>query len=142
MNQSASLDFLFHPSSIAIAGVSDKANKFNFGLKFLEALTQFGFCGKLYSVNPAGGEINGSVIYKSVKDIPGPVDHVVMSVPAVHTPAIMEECRQIGAKVVHVFTSGFAETGEPDRAELQERLVQIARQGNMRIIGPNCLGLC
>ena len=82
MQRAKNLDFLFYPKSIAIAGVSDKANKFNFGLRFLEALTRFGFPGQLYSVNPAGGEINGSVIYKSVKDIPGPVDFIISAIPA------------------------------------------------------------
>ncbi len=69
------------------------------------------------------------------------MDHVIVSIPAKYTPALMEECLAKGVKVVHVFSSGYAETGEPDRIELQNQLVEIARQGNMRIIGPNCLGL-
>ena len=55
MNQSASLDFLFHPRSIAIAGVSENANKFNFGKRYLQGLIEFGFPGKIYPLNPAGG---------------------------------------------------------------------------------------
>ncbi len=141
MNSVHPLDYIFHPRSIAVVGISADPPKLWMRRLYLESLVQNRFPGQLYLVNPRGGEMDGLPLYRSLKDIPGPVDHVVMSVPAVHTPAIMEECRQIGAKVVHVFTSGFAETGEPDRAELQERLVQIARQGNMRIIGPNCLGL-
>jgi acyl-CoA synthetase (NDP forming) len=56
MKRSTDLDFLFHPKTIAIAGVSEKAQQFNAGLKFLEALTEFGFKGKIYPMNPSGGE--------------------------------------------------------------------------------------
>ena len=83
----------------------------------------------------------GFPIYRTLTDVPGTVDHVVISVPAIHTPALLDECRAKGVKVVHVFSSGYAETGEPDRIELQNKLVEIARRGNMRIIGPNCLGI-
>jgi len=83
----------------------------------------------------------GFPIYRSLVDIPGPVDHVIVSVPAPYTPAILQECCEKGVKVVHVFSSGYAETGEPERIRLQNRLQEIARRGNIRIIGPNCLGI-
>jgi len=71
MKTSASLDFLFHPQSIAIAGVSENVNKFNFGLRYLQGLQEFGYPGKLYPLNPAGGEVNGMTLYKSLREIPG-----------------------------------------------------------------------
>jgi acyl-CoA synthetase (NDP forming) len=132
---------MFHPRSIAVVGISADPPKLWIRRLYLESFLKNRFPGQLYLVNPKGGEMEGLPLYRSLKDIPGPVDHVVMSVPAAHTPRIMEECRDVGARVVHVFSSGFAETGEPDRAELQDRLVEIARRGNMRILGPNCLGL-
>jgi acyl-CoA synthetase (NDP forming) len=135
------LEYIFHPRSIAVVGISADPPKLWIKRLYLESLLKNKYPGQIYLVNPRGGEMDGLPMYRSLKEIPGPVDHVVMSVPAAHTPKIMEECRDIGAKVVHVFTSGYAETGEPERAELQDRLVAIARQGNMRIIGPNCLGL-
>jgi acyl-CoA synthetase (NDP forming) len=141
MKKTRNLDFLFHPSSIAIAGVSDKANKFNFGLKFLEALTQFGFCGKLYSVNPAGGEINGSVIYKSVKDIPGPVDFIISAIPAPYTPQLVDEAAAKGVRAIHFFTSGFGEIENTEGKRLQADIIARAGKGGIRVIGPNCLGL-
>ena len=135
------LEYMFHPRSIAIVGISADLPKLWIKRLYLESLITNKYPGRIYLVNPRGGEMDGLPIYRGVKDIPGPVDHVVISVPAAHTPKIMEECRDIGVKVVHVFSSGYAETGEPDRIELQNRLVAIAGQGNMRIIGPNCLGL-
>jgi acyl-CoA synthetase (NDP forming) len=135
------LEYIFHPRSIAIVGISADLPKLWIKRLYLESLIKNKYPGQVYLVNPKGGEMDGLPIYRSMKDIPGPVDHVVISVPAVHTPRIMEECRDIGVKVAHVFSSGYAETGEPDRVELQNRMLAIARQGNMRIIGPNCLGL-
>jgi acyl-CoA synthetase (NDP forming) len=132
---------MFHPRSIAVVGISADPPKVWIKRVYLESLIKHRYPGQVYLVNPKGGEMDGLPLYRSLKDIPGPVDHVVMAVPAAHTPRIMEECRDVGAKVVHVFSSGFAETGEPDRADLQDRLVEIARRGNMRILGPNCLGL-
>ena len=135
------LEYIFHPRSIAVVGISADPPKLWIKRLYLESLLKNKYPGQIYLVNPKGGEMDGLPMYRSVKDIPGPVDHVVISVPAAYTPKIMEECRDIGVKVAHVFSSGYAETGEPDRAELQNRLVDIVRQGNMRIIGPNCLGL-
>ena len=135
------LEHIFHPRSIAVVGISADAPKLWIKSLYLESLIKNKYPGQVYLVNPKGGEMDGLPIHRSVKDIPGPVDHVVISVPAAHTPRIMEECREIGAKVVHVFSSGYAETGEADRIDLQNRLLAIARQGNMRVIGPNCLGL-
>ena len=135
------LDYIFHPRSVAVVGISADLPKMWIKRLYLDSLLQSGYPGQIYLVNPKGGEMAGFPIYRSLKDIPGPVDHVVISVPALHTPKVMEDCRDIGVKVVHVFASGYAETGEPDRVEVQNRLVEIARQGNIRIIGPNCLGI-
>lgn len=135
------LEFMFHPRSIAVVGISADLPKMWIKRLYLDSLLTNKYPGEIYLVNPKGGEMEGLPIYRSLRDVPGPVDHAVISVPAVHTLKIMEECRQIGVKVAHVFSSGYAETGEPDRVQLQETLVAIAREGNIRIIGPNCLGI-
>ena len=88
-----------------------------------------------------GGEVMGLPVYRSLRDIPGPVDHVVSCVPAHETPHLIEDCRSVGAKVLQLYTAGFAETGEPDLVELQNRLVTTARQNHIRILGPNCMGI-
>ena len=135
------LDYMFHPRSIAVVGISADLPKFWMRWLYFDALLRSGYPGQIYLVNPRGGELEGFPIYRTLTEIPGQVDHVVVSIPARYTPALMEECRTKGVKVVHVFASGFAETGEPDRIELQNQLVEIARKGNMRVIGPNCLGI-
>jgi len=132
---------MFHPRSIAVVGISADPPKFWIKRLYLDSLVKNGYPGQIYLVNPKGGEMDGLPLYRSLREIPGPVDHVVVSVPALHTIKILEECQDIGVRVVHVFSSGYSETGEPDRIALQNKLVEIARQGNMRIIGPNCVGI-
>lgn len=141
MKNPENLDFLFHPQTIAIAGVSDKANKFNFGLKFLEALTQFGFQGKIYPVNPTGGEIKGITIYKSVKDIPDQVDFIISAIPAPYTPKLVDDAAAKGVRAIHFFTSGFGEIENAEGKRLQADIIARAKRGGIRVIGPNCLGL-
>jgi acyl-CoA synthetase (NDP forming) len=132
---------MFHPSSIAIVGISEDLPKLWIRRLYFDSLLQTKFPGQIYLVNPKGGELAGFPMYRTLTDVPGPVDHVVVSIPAKYTPALLEECLAKGVKTVHVFSSGYAETGEPDRIDLQNKLVEIARRGNMRIIGPNCLGI-
>jgi len=141
MQNSGHLDFLFHPQTIAIAGVSEKANKFNFGLKFLEGLTQFGFKGKIYPMNPTGGEISGLTIYKSLRDIPDRVDYIISAIPAPYTPQLVDEAAEKGVRAIHFFTSGFSEIENEEGKHLQEEIIARARKGGIRVIGPNCLGL-
>ena len=141
MKNSGNLDFIFHPQTIAIAGVSDNANKFSFGLKFLEALTQFGFKGKIYPLNPAGGEIMNRTIYKSLREIPDHVDYIISAIPAQYTPQLVEEAVEKGVKAIHFFTSGFSEIENAEGKRLQKEIIAKARKGGIRIIGPNCLGI-
>lgn len=135
------LDYMFHPRSVAVVGVSNDLPKIWMRMLYFDALLHSGYQGDIYLVNPRGGELEGFPIYRTLTEIPGQVDHVVVSIPARFTPALMEECVAKGVKVVHVFSSGYAETGEPDRIALQDQIVAIARTGGIRVIGPNCLGI-
>ena len=121
--------------------MSENANKFNFGLKFLEGLTQFGFKGKIYPMNPTGGEINGMTIYKSVKDIPDQVDFIISAIPAPYTPQLVADAAEKGVRAIHFFTSGFSEIENAEGKRLQADIMAKARKGGIRVIGPNCLGL-
>ncbi len=136
-----SLEYIFHPRSVAVCGAFN--HPFRWWLKeyYIDPLVQGGYEGSLYLVDPRGGEIDGLPIYVSLRDIPGPVDHAICCISGLKVPSLMEECGDIGVKVVQIFTAGFAETGEPEGIALQERLVEIARASGMRIIGPNCMGL-
>ena len=140
MKNSENLDFLFHPRTIAIAGVSENAKRFNAGLKFLESLIQFGFKGKIYPMNPTGGEILGRKIYQSVKDIPDEIDFVISAIPAPYTPQLVADAAEKGVKAIHFFTSGFSEIENIEGKRLQEDIMAKAKAGGIRVVGPNCLG--
>ncbi len=139
--EAANLDFLFHPGTIAIAGVSERTDRFNPGLKFLEALLDFGFKGTVYPMNPAGGEIKGMKIYQSLREIPDRIDYVISSIPARFTPQLVADAAEKGVKAIHFFTSGFSEIENIEGKRLQAEIMAGAKAGGIRVIGPNCLGL-
>ena len=138
MRSVSELDAIFFPRTLAVIGAS--ANPDTFGSRFLKALIDFGFKGKLFPVNIKGGEVFGLKIYPSVADIPEPVDSADIMVPAPFVPQVLRECLAAGVKGAQIYSSGFAETGLPDRAALEEELRTITRQG-IRVIGPNCFGV-
>jgi len=135
------LDFLFHPRTIAIAGVSANVHKFNAGLKFLESLIEFGFKGKIYPVNATGGEVMGMKIYKNLKDIPDKIDFVISAIPAPYTPQLVADAAEKGVRAIHFFTSGFSEIENIEGKSLQADIMARAKSGGIRVVGPNCLGL-
>jgi acyl-CoA synthetase (NDP forming) len=132
-----SLEEVLHPESIAVVGASDSGR----GPSFLTSLIDFGFKGKLYPVNPKYSEISSLQAYPSVKDIPGTVDYVISAAPAPQVPKILEDCAQKGVKGIHLFTARFSETGREDAIELEKQILAIAKAGDIRIIGPNCMGV-
>jgi acyl-CoA synthetase (NDP forming) len=134
------LDFLFHPSSIALVGITT-AETWHWTLTFLEGLLEIGFDRPLYLVNPKGGEIKGHKVHTSLKDIPGNIDYVIGLVNAQIAPRLVEECAEKGVRAIHFCTAGFSETGEEDRVKLESELVEIARRKGIRILGPNCMGI-
>ena len=133
------LEYLFHPRGIAIVGVSQ--NPANMGRRFLLPLIQFHYKGNLYPIGLEDSEIAGLKIYKSILDIPEPIDYVICCIPAPSTPQLVEDCVKKRVKVVQFFTSGFSETGEEKGKELEQKLVDIAHRGGVRLMGPNCLGI-
>jgi acyl-CoA synthetase (NDP forming) len=137
----SSLEYAFHPRSMAIVGLSPDPNGTWLNQVYLQAPLSAGFKGPVYPVNLKGGHIGKLLVYPSLKDVPGPVDYVVSCVPAQHTPGLLEDCLATEVKVVQLYTAGFAETGQGEGIELQERLLKIARKGHMRLIGPNCMGV-
>lgn len=134
------LDFLFHPNSVALVGITT-AETWHWTLTFLEGLLEIGFDRPLYLVNPKGGEIKGHRIHTSLKEVPGDVDYVIGLVNAQIAPRLVEECAEKGVRAIHFCTAGFSETGEPDRVKLESEVAEIARQKGIRILGPNCMGI-
>jgi acyl-CoA synthetase (NDP forming) len=134
------LDFLFHPNSLALVGITT-AETWHWTLTFLEGLLEIGFDRPLYLVNPKGGEIKGHKVHTSLKDVPGNIDYAIGLVNAQIAPKLVEECAEKGVKAIHFCTAGFSETGEEERVKLESELVEIARKKGIRILGPNCMGI-
>jgi acyl-CoA synthetase (NDP forming) len=134
------LEYVFHPRSIAIVGVSRDSSSYATS-SFLKPLIQFGYEGKTYPVNPEVSEILGVKAYPGILDIPGPIEYVICCLRAELTPELMRECVTKGVKVIQFFTSGFSETGQEKGIRLEREIVEIAHQGGIRVIGPNCMGI-
>ncbi|MBM3947459.1 MAG: hypothetical protein FJ315_08720, partial [SAR202 cluster bacterium] len=139
------LESAFHPQSVAIVGASSTPppndRQWGGGYMFIRHFQELGFPGRIYPVNPKASTIRGLQAYPSLTAIPEPVDLVIVAVPARVAPQVLEDCIKANAKNVHMFTSGYSETGEEEGRQRERELVQIARAGGLRIIGPNCMGL-
>jgi acetyltransferase len=132
------MDQIFNPQSVAVIGVSPRAD--NLGRNIVANLVEFGFNGLVYAVGPAGGAIETRRIYPSIGDIPDSVDLAVILTPARTVPAILEECGQKGVRRAIIETAGFREYGEAGR-QLEQQMLEIARRYEMHFVGPNCIGV-
>ncbi len=127
---------VFNPKSVALVGISDSFS--NVGNMYLLSLREAGFPA-VYPVNPKGGEIAGAKVYRSIEDIPGEIDLAILTVPREAVSDITRECARKRVKAMVLYTGGFGEMGAEGR-RLQDEIVEIAREGGTRVIGPNCLG--
>ncbi len=132
------LDALFQPKGVAVIGASTK--ELSIGNRIVRNLIEFGFQGGIYPINPKVDEVRGVKAYKSILDVPGPVDVVHLPIPAASVPPVIEDCGKKGVKFVILNGGGFAETG-PTGAAIEEACVATARKYGMRIFGPNCQGI-
>jgi acetyl coenzyme A synthetase (ADP forming)-like protein len=132
------LDAFFHPQAVAVIGASRDPEKLGYAV--LANLKEGGYQGCLYPVNPKADEIIGLKAYPSVLDIPDPVDLAVIVIPYRFVPDVLEQCGQKGVSAVVVISAGFREAGR-EGLEREMELVEIAQQYNLRLIGPNCLGV-
>lgn len=126
---------LLRPKSIAIVGASATPGKI--GHTVVKNLIESGYEGGIYPINPSVDEILGLKVYKSVLDIPGPVEAATITVPAKFVLDVVKECGEKGIKGIIVITSGFSEVGEK---ELEQEMVRIAHHYGMRVLGPNVVG--
>jgi acyl-CoA synthetase (NDP forming) len=134
------LDAAFSPRSIAVVGASPNPES-RTTRNFLQPLLQVGCGARVYPINPHSSEIMGLKAYPSVTAVPEPVDYVICGVPAPVVPAIARDCAAAGAKVLAIFTAGFSETGAEPGISMEREILETARKGGVRIIGPNCLGV-
>ncbi|MCD6489245.1 MAG: acetate--CoA ligase family protein [Thermodesulfobacterium sp.] len=132
------LDFIFRPSSIAVIGASEDERKI--GHVVFRNLVKQGFKGKVYPVNPKRKEVLGIKCYPSIKDIPDKIDLAIIVIPARGVPSVVKDCAEHGVKGLVVITAGFREIGE-EGLKLEKEIVKLVRSANIKMVGPNCLGV-
>lgn len=132
------LEKMINPASIAVVGAS--ANEKKNGGRLFRYLVENQFSGKLYPINPGTSEIKGYKAYANIREVPGDIDLACIIVESKSVPKVMEDCIAKGVKAVIVYSSGFAEIGEEGN-KLQEELLELAEEGNIRVLGPNSIGI-
>jgi len=131
------MDRFMNPRSVAVIGASEDRRKGGYAL--VSNLKEK-FPERLYPVNPAASEICGLPVFKSVEDLPEPVDLAVIFIPAAAVPEVMDACGKKGIARIMIQSAGFAEAGDQGTA-LQEACVELAKKYRMRVWGPNCMGV-
>ena len=132
------LSRLLDPESVAIIGVSENPSRI--GGRLFKYLTRHGYQGRLALVNPKYEELNGVACYPSVSDIPFPIDCALIAVPGKYVLSVLSECADSDVGSAVIFSSGFAEMGRSGN-EAQNKIKELARTKNLRVCGPNCIGL-
>jgi len=137
MSALEALEKAFYPKSIAVIGASRNPEKL--GYKIVQAVIQGGFKGKVYPINISGGRVLGLEIYRNISEIPSGVDLALIAIPADLVPEAVKDCGERGIKCAVVFSAGFGEIR--NGIKLEQELINVAINYNVRIIGPNTNGI-
>lgn len=132
------LDSMFNPASVALIGASASPEKM--GGRRWKTLVEGGFTGPLYPINPGAAEVRGHKAYKSIRDVPGPIDLAVIAVAPDYVPGIVRDCAEFGVKNVVVITAGFGEINQSGKL-VEREMVRTMQAAGGRLVGPNCSGL-
>ena len=138
MTKSDSLVSFFNPQGVVVIGASQDPTKL--GYLLATNLNRSGYKGAVHFVNLKGGTLLGKPIYKSVLEVPDPVDLAAILIPSQFVISALKECGQRGIKAAIIGAGGFREIG-PEGAELEREMLEVAGQEGIRLIGPNCIGL-
>ncbi len=138
MLEYAHLDAFFKPRSIAVIGAKDTPN--SVGCTILTNLLSAGYQGKIIPINPNRNTVLGLPCFKSVQECGMEIDLAIIVVPAERVFDVMKTCVDAHVKAAVVIAAGFKEIG-PEGARLEQMITELAKEGNVRMIGPNCLGL-
>ncbi len=138
MNQKSFYTSLFEPRTIAFIGASTNPAKWGFNI--LHHLLRGGYTGNIYPINPQGGTWFDRPVYKSLADVPRPVDLAIIIVPKEKVPDTLRECTAAAIHAAIIITAGFSETGAEGKA-LEQEVLSVARAGGIRIVGPNTMGI-
>jgi len=132
------LEYFLRPKSVAIIGASRKEG--SLGKMFLDSLQRMRFTGVIFPVNPKSDSINDLKCYPNITSLPQPADLAVILLPADLVLQSFEELGKAGVKNAIVISAGFRETGK-EGLKREEKLLEIARQYKIRLLGPNCMGV-
>jgi acetate---CoA ligase (ADP-forming) len=138
MSETGLAQALLSPQSIALIGAS--ADETKTGGRPLRYLLRHGYTGKIYPVNPRVEKVGDLVCYPDIASIPDPVDHAFIMLSGEAALAAVQACSEAKIPCATILAGGFAEAGE-NGAALQEKLLQVARDGNVRLLGPNSIGM-
>jgi acyl-CoA synthetase (NDP forming) len=129
---------LFRPSRIALIGASTDASRLTARAQVY--LRRHGFAGELFPVNPRADVVLGEKAFPSLRDIPGPIDFAYILVNTQNVETAIQDCAARNVPVACVLADGFAEAG-PEGIALQQRILDTAREGGVRLLGPNSMGV-
>ena len=136
------LDRLFFPRNFAVIGATTKRVwAWSSGNSWIAGAFKLGFQGAIHPVHPTAETILGLKVYPSIRDIPGEIDLAIITVPLTVASQVMEDCALKGVPFVHILTAGFSETGRKEYMDIENNIIEIARRGGIRVIGPNCMGI-
>ncbi len=136
MGTKTEIQLLFEPRSVAVIGASHDRTKI--GYRIVENILAGGYAGRVYPINPRGGEILGHNVLVDLAAVEGEVDLAVIAIPAALVFQAIQGCASRGVKHLVIITSGFSEVGN---VEEERRIVQFAREHGMRVLGPNIFGV-
>src|SRR5688500_18723057 len=132
------LSRFLNPRGVAIVGASNDVARI--GGQPIRLLTEFGYAGKVYPVNPKYTEIRGLPCYPDLTTVPQPCDVALVALSAPHVQGVIEQCGKAGIPYALVLSAGFSEVGGEGKT-LQAELGATARKWGVRLVGPNCLGI-
>jgi len=128
----------FYPTGVVVVGASSKASKLGYGVA--RNLINSGFAGEINFVSQKPGNLFGRPVYTNLEEVPDPIDLAVLIVPAPGVCDALEDCRKRGIHAAIVVSSGFREAGEQG-AKLESKMMRIAENAGIRLLGPNCIGI-
>ena len=138
MSSVSQLKPFLEPKSIAVVGANPNSGEQAFNV--VENLAHCGYQGQVYPINPNYAEILGKKCYPSVKEIPGDVDLAIIVTPRAIVSGIVKQCGEKGIKAAIVVGQGFSDAADEEGKRVQQQLVEVARKGGVRILGPNTVG--
>jgi acetyltransferase len=132
------LEAIFAPQSVAVVGASPDPTRL--GHQVLKNIIDHGYQGAIYPIHPRAGSVLDRPAYPSVLDVPEPIDLAVIVIPTQYVIEVADQCGKKGVKGLIVITAGFKEVGGKGK-NLERQLLEVVQQYQMRMVGPNCLGV-